>query len=98
MGLGAEEWVLNGNCGRGWVVPLLKWRNRKTEDFLMLDGELEAPFCVVVEQVVVVRVAFCQFETEWMCRSTKLNIFSSSPGSQPNTSTILCTTIRTDLL
>jgi hypothetical protein len=69
MGLGAEEWVLNGDCGQGWVVPLLQWRNRTTADFWMLDArldggslELEVPFCVFVEQVVGVRVAFCQSE------------------------------------
>lgn len=77
MGLGAEEWVLNGDCGQGWVVPLLEWRNRTTADFWMLDArldgsslELEVPFCVFVEQVVGVRVAFCQSEIEWMCRCT----------------------------
>jgi hypothetical protein len=77
MGLGAEEWVLNGDCGQGWVVPLLQWRNRTTADFWMLDArldgsslELEVPFCVFVEQVVGVRVAFCQFKIEWMCRCT----------------------------
>ena len=79
MGLGAEEWVLNGDCGQGWVVPLLQWRNRTTADFWMLDArldggslELEVPFCVFVEQVVGVRVAFCQSELVRADRPTGL--------------------------
>ena len=77
--MGAEEWVLNGDCGQGWVVPLLQWRNRTTADFWMLDArldggslELEVPFCVFVEQVVGVRVAFCQSELVRADRPTGL--------------------------